>query len=176
MTRSTWALVAAVVLMAGGLFAAAAEEAKNLLKDSNKPESWKLEVNENGKGTMTADDGAILFDVTAAGTENWHVQAYITGLTLEEGKEYTITYKAKGEPTRSIIAMANIDESDWHGIGLQEEVYLSKEWKEQTHTFKAENVAKSNKNRIGFILGADKGKVWIKDASLTEKQPKLDTK
>ena len=168
MNRLTWT-VAALVLVAGGFMAAAAEEAKNLLKDSNKPESWRLELNQQGKGTMTASEDGILFDVTTAGAENWHVQAYVQDLGLEEGKEYTFTYKAKGDPARTIIVGANINEEDWHGIGLQEDVEVGKEWKEHTHTFKAENVAKNNKNRIGFILGTETGKIWIKDATLTEK-------
>jgi hypothetical protein len=38
-----------------------------------------------------------------------------------------------------------------------------------THTFKAEDVAADSKNRIGFMVGSDTGKVWIKDVSLTTK-------
>ena len=167
MSKFTWA-VAALVL-AGGLVAVAAEDAKNLLKDPNKAESWRLEQHEQGKGTMAADQDGIVFDVTEAGTENWHVQAFLTGLNYEEGKEYTFTYKAKGDPTRSVMVMSGIDEDDWHAVGLQEDVELGKEWKEHTHTFKAESVAKNNKNRIGFILGTETGKIWIKDAALTEK-------
>ena len=168
MNRSTWTL-AAVVLMAGGLVAVAADKAKNLLKEPNKTEAWRFEQHEQGKGSMKAEGDGILFDVTTAGGENWHVQAFLTGIDFKDGKEYTFTYKVKGEPTRSIIATAGIDEDDWHNVGLQEDVELTKDWKEQTHTFKAENVAKNNKNRIGFVLGADKGKVWVKDLSLTEK-------
>jgi hypothetical protein len=48
-------------------------------------------------------------------------------------------------------------------------VEVTKDWKEQSFTFKAENVVKAGKNRLGFFLGADKGKVWVKDLSLTEK-------
>jgi hypothetical protein len=168
MNRSTWKM-AVVMLLATGLATFAADKAKNILKDPNKPESWRLEQHEQAKGTMKAEGDAILFDVTNADGENWHVQAFLTGLDLKEGKEYTFSYKAKGDPTRSIIATAGIDEEDWHNVGLQEDVELTKDWKEQTHTFKADNVAKANKNRIGFVLGADKGKVWVKDVSLTEK-------
>ena len=168
MNRSTWKM-AVVMLLASGVVTFAADKAKNLLKDPNKTDSWRLEQHEQAKGTMKADQDGILFDVTNADGENWHVQAFLTGVEFKEGKEYTFSYKAKGDPTRSIIASAGIDEEDWHGVGLQEDVELTKDWKEQTHTFKAENVAKGGKNRIGFVLGADKGKVWVKDVSLTEK-------
>ena len=168
MNRSTWTM-AALVMVLSGFVAVAQEKGKNILKDPNKPDSWRLEQHEQGKGTLKAEGDGLLFDVTTAGGENWHVQAFLTGLDLKDGKEYTFSYKIKGEPTRSIIATAGIDEEDWHNVGLQEDVELTKDWKEQTHTFKAENVAKAMKNRIGFVLGADKGKVWVKDVSLTEK-------
>ena len=118
---------------------------------------------------MKADDDAILFDVTAVDGELWHVQTFMHDTEFKEGKEYTLTYKAKADPARSITATATIDEDDWHSIGLQEDAELTKDWKEQTHTFKAENVVKPDKNRLGFFLGNEKGKVWIKDLTLTEK-------
>ena len=169
MNRSMWKTAAVVMLSAAGLVAVAADKAKNLLKEPGKTESWRLEQHEQGKGTMKEADGGILFDVTTAGTENWHVQAYLTGTDFKEGKEYTLTYKVKGEPARSIIVTAGIDEDDWHAIGLWEEFEVSKEWKDQTHTFTAENVSKTGKHRLGFVMGTGTGKVWVKDLSLTEK-------
>lgn len=159
-----------VILLSVALLTGAADKPKTLLKkDSAKPASWQFEQHEGGKGSMKADDDAILFDVTAVDGEAWHVQTFMHDTEFTEGKEYTLTYKAKAEPARSITATATIDEDDWHAIGLQEDVELAKDWKEQTHTFKAENVTKPSKNRLGFFLGNEKGKVWIKDLTLTEK-------
>lgn len=170
MNRSMHALMmAAMVLFAGSLVAVAAEQSKNLLKDPSKASSWRFEQHEQGKGTMKEDGDAILFDVTNVDGENWHVQAYLTQIELKEGQEYTFSYKAKADPARSIAASAGIDEDDWHTIGLQEDVELTTEWKEHSQTFKAENVAKGPKNRIGLMLGNEKGKVWVKDVSLAEK-------
>src|SRR5688572_13524370 len=74
MTRSMWtltAMAAATLLTCGLLVATAAlaaaddkdkkpaedkADAKNLLKDANKPESWRLEEHESAKGTMKADE------------------------------------------------------------------------------------------------------------------------
>ena len=168
MNRSIWT-AAVVVMVAGGLVAMAADKAKNLLKEPNKTESWKFEQHEKAKGTQTAEGDAILWDVTEVDGENWHVQVFMHDVEFKEGKEYTLSYKAKADAARSITATATIDEDDWHAIGLQEDAELTKEWKEQTHTFKAENVVKPGKNRLGFFLGNEKGKVWVKDVSLTEK-------
>jgi hypothetical protein len=166
MNRSTCTL-AAVLMMASGLVAVAADTAKNLLKEPSQLSAWRLEQHEQGMGSMMSDGETIAFNVTTPGAEHWHVQAFLTASNWRKGKAYTFTYKAKGDPERSITADAGIDEEDWHGVGLREEIGLTTDWKEQTHTFKAENVAQGGKNRIGFILGAGKGKVWVKDLTLT---------
>src|SRR4051812_25827882 len=127
MNRSTWKL-ATVVLMVTGLAAVAADKAKNLLKDPNKPASWQFEQHEQAKGKMEADQDGILFDVTAVDGENWHVQVFMHDVEFKEGKEYTLSYKAKGDPARSITTVATIDEDDWHAIGLQEDSELTKDW------------------------------------------------
>lgn len=163
---------AVAVLLCGSLALLAAEQAKNLLKDKDpaKASSWRFEQFEQGQGKMKQDEGgAILLDVTHAGAQNWNVQAFLTQLDLKEGEEYTFTYKIKGDPARTIAAIACIDQDDWHAVGLQEDIELTPEWKEHTTTFKAENVAPDSKNRIGFMVGSDTGKVWIKDVTLTAK-------
>lgn len=165
MKRSTLAL--ALLMLTTGV-ALAAEKA-NLLKPTNKIDSWRFEQHEQGKGAIKAADDAIEFEVTNADGEAWHVQAVQTGLDLKEGKEYTLRYKAKAEPGRSIQVNAMIDVDDWHTIGLQEEVELGKDWKDYSTSFTAENVNKEKKNRISFVVGGEKGKVWLKDVTLTEK-------
>lgn len=157
----------AVIAILGLTLVCAAADKANLLKDAGK--NLRLEQHEGGKATNKMDGETYVFEVTTTGSENWHVQATFSGLNLQEGKEYVLTYKAKGEPARSIAVQAMIDEEDWHTIGLTEEAALEKEFKPFTHTFKAEGVAKNNKNRISFLMGSEKGSVQIKDLSLTEK-------
>ena len=156
-------------VIAAFLMAGAAAEKANLLKPANKVDSWRFEQHEQAKGTIKADGDAILLEATSPDSEAWHLQAVQTGLDIKEGQEYVLSYKAKGDPARTIQVNAMIDVDDWHPIGLGEDVELTKDWKDYSSTFKAENVAKEKKNRISFVLGGDKGKVWIEDISLTEK-------
>ena len=62
-----------------------------------------------------------------------------------------------------------IDQDDWHQIGLSELVDFGKEWKDYKYEFRADQTVKNGKNRISFVLGGDKGKVWLKDVTLTAK-------
>ena len=139
--------------------------ADNILKPANKAENWRFEQHEDGKGKISVDGDAILFDVTNVDGTEWHVQAFQTPLDLKDGKEYTITFKAKADEAREVGVEAGIDQEDWHMIGLQEKAELGKDWKEYKYTFTANDV-KANKNRVGFVLGSAKGKVWVKDLVL----------
>src|SRR5258706_3920858 len=155
------ALLASVVIC----FSRVASAAENILKPANKAENWRFEQHEDGKGKISVDGDAILFDVTNVDGTEWHVQAFQTPLDLKDGKEYTITFKAKADEAREIGVEAGIDAEDWHMIGLQEKAELGKDWKEYKYTFTANDV-KANKNRVGFVLGGAKGKVWVKDLVL----------
>ena len=164
MSRSTLAqlaLLASVVIC----FSRVASAADNILKPANKAENWRFEQHEDGKGKISVDGDAILFDVTNVDGTEWHVQAFQTPLDLKDGKEYTITFKAKADEAREVGVEAGIDQEDWHMIGLQEKAELGKDWKEYKYTFTANDV-KANKNRVGFVLGSAKGKVWVKDLVL----------
>jgi hypothetical protein len=142
--------------------------AENMLKPTNKADSWRFEQHETGKGTMSVDGDAIVFTVTEAGGEAWHVQVFQFNLDLKDGKSYEVTFKARAEQSRSMNVWAGIDEDDWHNIGLDEQVELTKEFKEHKFTFTA-NDTRAKKNRIGFIIGAEKGKVSVRDVTLVAK-------
>ena len=53
MNRSTYTVAAALVMVAAaGVVAVGQEKGKNILKDPNKPASWRLEQHAQGKATM----------------------------------------------------------------------------------------------------------------------------
>ena len=163
MPRSSFVLLAPLLLILLSFRSAAA--ADNILKPANDAKNWRFKQHEEGKGKIAVEGDAILFEVTNVDGTEWHVQAFQTPLDLKDGKEYTLTFKAKAEDMREVEVQAGIDEEDWHMIGLQEKVELTKDWKEYKYTFTANDV-KANKNRLGFVLGGAKGKVWVKDLVL----------
>jgi len=145
----------------------AADDA-NLLKPTNKTESWNFEQHEGGKGEMKAVDDAIVFTTTEVDGTNWHVQVYQLDLDLKEGAQYVVSFEAKAEKPQSARLEASIGQEDWHGIGLSEELFLTKDYKKQEFTFRASGVAEK-KNRIGFMLGDNKGVVSVKNMTLKAK-------
>ena len=146
------------------LFAADAKPAvvKNILKPTADVMNWRLEQHEEAKAAISVVDGAVLFDVTKDDGTDWHVQAFQTPVDLKDSTEYVVTFKAKSDGERAIRVQAGIDQEDWHLVGLDEEVTLGKEWKDYEAKFTAADTV-AMKNRVGFVLGMAKGKVYVKD-------------
>lgn len=160
--------LAIVAFLSVGSVRSLAGEPKNLAKPAKDLASWRLEQHEGAKADIAAADDGIVVTVKETTGTDWHVQVVQASLDLVEGKEYTLTFKAKASPDRSVPVNAMIDQEDWHQIGLAETAELTGDWKDFKYEFKAEGVAKE-KNRISFILGGDKGKIWIKDLVLAAK-------
>ena len=155
----------AVSLFAATLFVA---DPVNLLKPTNKEDSWRLEKAGDTKSEMKIEEDAVVFRTTAVDSTDWHVQAVQTNLDLKNGKTYAIKFKAKSPDEVSITLNAMIDQDDWHQIGLNEEVQLKKEYSEFSFEFTASDTVEK-KNRISFVLGGSKGTVSIKELTLVAK-------
>lgn len=139
-----------------------APQAGNLMKPADDPAHWRLERHEAATATISAAQGAIVFDVTSDDGTDWHVQAFQTPIDLKDNTEYVITFKARADADRPAKVQAGIDVEDYHTIGLDEEITLGKEWKDHEYKFTATDTAPM-KNRVGFVLGQAKGKVYVKD-------------
>lgn len=149
-----------------------AEDAKaptSLLKPINKAESWRFEQHEGGKGAMTVEGDTVTFKATELSGTDWHVQVFQIGLDLKDGEDYTLTFEAKSPERRAVIVVAGVDGDDYHEIGLHEEISaVPPEFKKYEYTFQAATTL-AGKNRIGFVLGTEKGSITIKNATLTKK-------
>jgi Carbohydrate binding domain len=148
-----------------------AEDAKNLLKPVNKAESWRLEQHEGAMATLKAGDDAVVIDATKLTGTNWHIQAFQVDLDLKEGTVYTLKLKLAASHPRKVLLVATIDTEDWHEIGLHEDLSVDKEARSFDFTFKATGIV-AKKNRIGFVMGDEKGDLIVKDMTLTEKADK----
>ena len=140
----------------------------NLLRTTNRPESWRFETHADGKGSMKADGGTIVFKTEEVTDTDWHVQAYQAGLSLEEGKEYRVTFQMKSPDysTVVIMAMSNAPD-DYHPIGLADEFDTDPGFNDYEFVFTATDII-PGRSRIGFILGRDTGTVVLKNLKLVE--------
>ena len=121
---------------------------------------------------------AITIDDTMANdAENsWYVQLNQDGITLEEGKSYKLTFKARSTVDRAISYSLQQYEGDWTNYsGTTESVTIGKDWKTITAEFKMEYPTDTN-TRFNVTMGSvdgvrvkDKHDIFIDDITLEEK-------
>ena len=134
----------------------------NILRTTHSTANWIMDTHEGGVGSISSTADSIVWKTENVTGTNWHVQAYQADLNLEEGAEYTVTFKIKSPDKCTVFLNAMINQEDWHPIGLFEEIYTGQDFEEQSFTFTAADVVE-NQNRIGFQLGQEKGTVIVKD-------------
>ncbi len=132
-------------------------------------EGWSFEMGAPGEGTMTVvEEGgqrALQAEMTKLGNTSWTMQVHQKGLTLQDGKAYTLSFEARAEPPRTVTAGARYDIAPWTTVGLSEPTKLTPKWQSFTYTFRAKQPPPEH-TRISFNAGNMLGKVWIRKVSL----------
>ncbi len=85
---------------------------------------------------------------------------------LQEGATYAVRFRARADAPRQIRLHGEIEDSDWHGIGLNKVALLTKDWQPYEYEFQAKDLAAWN--RIHFLVRAQTGTVWIADFTVTK--------
>ena len=95
------------------------EAGKNLLKNgdfSNETDNWNIwGITAPGEAKTDIADHAIVYHISNAGTEEWHVQLKQSGLTLEKGCKYLVTFKATSTVARTIKLAIMSTSYKWYG-------------------------------------------------------------
>lgn len=138
----------------------------DVLKPTPDPSSWYLEQhNPDTAGTLASDGNALLINVSAVDSTNWHVQLTQAGLAMHDGETYTLSFRAKADAPRTMDLYAGLDQADWHHVGLDTSANLTTDWQTFQFTFDASGT-EPNHNRITFVLGDKVGQVWLSNVQL----------
>ena len=95
------------------------EAGKNLLKNgdfSNETDNWNIYgITAPGEATTNIADHAIVYQISNVGTADWNVQLKQSGLTLEKGCKYRVTFKATSTAARTIKLAIMSTKYAWYG-------------------------------------------------------------
>jgi hypothetical protein len=69
---------------------------------SNAMGNWDTYVNTPAAAILSVDNGKLFASITNGGTANWHIQLLQSGLNLQQGKTYDLTFDAYAASPRSI--------------------------------------------------------------------------
>lgn len=137
---------------------------------SQDREHWTLEQHAGAQATARVTPGGagrsseLRIQVERAGQEAWHVQLGQSKLALDEGKSYTLRFRARADAPRRLDIAASQAHEPWRVLwaGGAE---LTSDWKE--FQFRFTPAATDGNGRIVLGgLGRAKGNVWLADVSL----------
>jgi len=134
-------------------------------------EGWHLEVHEPALAQLEVGaDGpegkpAAKLTVSETSDTSWHVQFHQSGLALDEGVPYTLSFWAKADPPRNLGVNSFRAHEPWGTLGFSTSVEAENEWKEYSFTFRASET--EDNARITFTgLATESGAVSIAGVSL----------
>jgi len=88
----------------------------------NNQTNWFLQSASGATGTLSTDNnGYTKINVTNAGTSDWHLALRQTGMLLENGKNYEVSFVAYADAARTanvIVSKANGTQYHYEGINL----------------------------------------------------------
>jgi len=135
----------------------------------NGVESWI------GNAASPQDDGSGSNNINYANVEMagnpWDVNLSQV-VAIEQGKSYALTFKAKSNVNRDLVAGIGLNEDPW--TNKTETVSLTPEWQTFTKTLTASDFGSAN-SRVLFDMGAAAGEVLIDDVSLVEATAPFDS-
>lgn len=141
-----------------------------------EPSAWTAETHEQTKLTVTpvsaagqtnGPSGTVLqLAPEKIDSTNWHLQLHQTGLTLETGKTYTVSFTARASAPRTVFVNARLDQAPWSMVGLDTSIGLDTQWKRYSFTFVANGSVVPGHCRLSLMLGDSTASVFLGEWSL----------
>ncbi len=125
-----------------------ADSTGNYISDS----AWALYCAEGGAGELSTSGDEMTITSTSAGTVDYGVQLVNTGLPAEDGTTYTVTFEARADEARTMIAAITAPDHGYIRYMEDEEVSLTSEWQTFTYTFTMSGSSDDNA-RLEFNMG-----------------------
>lgn len=113
----------------------------------------------------TQSKRALKVSLEQEGGVSYGLQLHQTGLDLQEGAPYTVSFRIRSEKPRDVSVSVMLDVSDWHACGFRQDVGADPEWRVHSYTFKCRD-PKPNHCRLSFNFKNKTGVVWLADVSL----------
>ena len=88
-----------------------------VLRYTDLSKDWSASVQGTAVGNASIADGKATYEITDIGTENWHVQLGQSGLQLDTGGTYEITFDVNSSVDRTLHFGFTNTKYDWYGGG-----------------------------------------------------------
>jgi hypothetical protein len=149
---------------------------KEILANGAFAEGGKHWVGENPDvmpvAKVQTEDGGTALDIRCLkpGKLPWTMQLHQMGLSMTDGKPYTVRFRMRSAKPAKVQIVARLDHAHpktgrYEVVGLNRAFRTTAKWQEFTFTFLARDPS-ADGNRIGFTFPNEKGEFWLADMSL----------
>jgi M6 family metalloprotease-like protein len=129
--------------------------------------SWQLSQVGEAAGKKSVEDDALKITVDVADGTDWHLQLHHDTRNVINDQFYRLSFEAKADRPRDIIAYGQMIGRQGKGTGLWLKANLSPQWQTFRTVFKTKDVAAGQHFLPNFLFGAQMGDVWLRNVSLT---------
>ena len=136
----------------------------NLLANSTMESDiseWNFNANANtAEASASWSNGELFVDITNGGSQQQHVFVRQIGLSLENGRTYTLTFDIRSDTSRT-FSMFIQNQADFTLKYLEvNRLSIGTQSSSLSYTFTMNNPSDSNA-RIHFGFGGDDGNIWL---------------
>jgi endoglucanase len=129
-------------------------------------DGWSMNNQQGGAAQITRTDNTLNVNITSGGTAGWHVQLVKGGISLQEGKKYRFSFKAKAEEARSATVYIGMSKDPWSAYSGYNGVSLADTFVVYTYVF--DMGATDNTARMVFDFGNSTVNVSVTDILIEE--------
>ncbi len=126
---------------------------------------WFWWQDAGGFADIYENNNEAVAEVFAGGGESWSVGLAQNGITLENGKRYKVSFRARTMFSRSIIVLAGMDHDPWTPYSNLNSILLTPLWQDYSFEFDM-NHTTDNTTQLQFDLGLNDYDVFIDDVAL----------
>ncbi len=130
------------------------------------PYGWQLTMHGWAYATGSVEQGEYRVSINQAGQSTWDIHFGQTGLSLEQGTTYTVSFEAYSTSPRTLVAIVGKNADPWTVYCGYQSISLTTT--KQTYTYSFTMIDPSDDQaRLGFDLGAVAGDVFFDHISLS---------
>jgi beta-glucanase (GH16 family) len=136
-------------------------------------DSWALTCHSAAVAQGTVSEGAYAVSISNGGASPWDIHLGQSGLPVENGFEYMVSFDAYADAPRQITALVGINGEPWTVYSDAEPITLTTNRQTYSFTF-AMKEPTDLQSRLGFDIGGDEASVYF-DNVLLRKGEAVDT-
>ncbi len=133
---------------------------------SSARDGWIFNAFSPAQASAAVENGELSISISNGGVYTWDIFVGQAGVTMEQGKEYTLSFDAYATGARNIFAFVGKNSSPWNVYSGNKSISLST--KRQTYSLSfIMNDPTDRAARVGFDIGASKEDIVLDNVFLS---------